>query len=181
MSSRTLFLSRLIGLYCILVALSMMTRKQATVETVTALVQNPSMMLILGVITLAAGLAMVLAHNIWSGGALTVIVTLVGWITLVKSLFFLFLPPELEAGFFLRQLPMKNLNAWFVLVKPDHGVAAKAVQDGEIVDGVDFFVGETAGFGWMCRAGAASDVRQGEPLSELRHHCPSFKFGSPLG
>ncbi len=68
MSSRTLLLSRLIGLYCILVALSMMTRKQATVETVTALVQNPSMMLILGVITLAAGLAMVLAHNIWSGG-----------------------------------------------------------------------------------------------------------------
>ena len=91
------------------------------------------------------------------------IVTLVGWITLVE-LFFLFLPPELEAGFFLRQLPMKNLNAWFVLVKPDHGVAAKAVQDGEIVDGVDFFVGETAGFGWMCRAGAASDVRQGESL-----------------
>jgi len=85
MSPRTLFLSRLIGLYCILGALSMMTRRQATVETVTALLQNPAMMLILGVITLAAGLAMVLAHNIWSGRALTVIVTLVGWITLVKS------------------------------------------------------------------------------------------------
>jgi hypothetical protein len=63
MSPRTLFLSRLIGLYCILVALSMMISRQATVETVTALIQNPSMMLILGVITLAAGLAMVLAHN----------------------------------------------------------------------------------------------------------------------
>ena len=68
MSPRTLFLSKLIGLYCILVALSMMTRRQATVETMTALLQNPSMMLILGVITLAAGLAMILAHNIWSGG-----------------------------------------------------------------------------------------------------------------
>jgi hypothetical protein len=44
MSPRTLFLSRLIGLYCILGALSMMTRRQATVETVTALLQNPSMM-----------------------------------------------------------------------------------------------------------------------------------------
>jgi hypothetical protein len=55
MSPRTLFLSRLIGLYCILVALSMMTRRQATVETVTALLQNPSMMLIVGIITLAAG------------------------------------------------------------------------------------------------------------------------------
>jgi hypothetical protein len=34
MSPRTLFLSRLIGLYCILIALSMITRRQATVETV---------------------------------------------------------------------------------------------------------------------------------------------------
>ena len=75
MSSRTIFLSRLIGLYCIVIALSMMTRRQATVETVTALLQNSSMMLIVGIITLAAGLAMVLAHNIWSGGALVVVVT----------------------------------------------------------------------------------------------------------
>lgn len=60
-----------------------------------------------------------------------------------------------------------------IVISPCRSVAAKAVQDGEIVDGVDFFVGETARFGWMCRAGAASDVRQGEPLSELRHHCPS--------
>ncbi|MFZ0135525.1 MAG: hypothetical protein WAK89_00575 [Candidatus Sulfotelmatobacter sp.] len=109
MSPRTHFLSRLFGLYCILLALSMMTRKQATVETVTAIVQSPSMMLILGVITLAAGLAMVLAHNIWSGGVLVVVVTLVGWITLIKSLFFLFLPPEMDARLFLEQLHYQQL------------------------------------------------------------------------
>ncbi|MGA9256180.1 MAG: hypothetical protein WBV98_06235 [Candidatus Sulfotelmatobacter sp.] len=109
MSSRTIFLSRLIGLYCIVIALSMMTRRQATVETVTALLQNPSMMLIVGIITLAAGLAVVLAHNIWSGSALVVVVTLVGWITLIKSLFFLFLPPEMEAGLFLGQLHYRQL------------------------------------------------------------------------
>ena len=104
MSSRTLFLSRLIGLYCILIGLSMMTRGQATVETVTALLQNPVMTVILGVLTLAAGLAMVLAPNIWSGSALAVVVTLVGWMALIKSLFFLFLPPEIEAGLFLGRL-----------------------------------------------------------------------------
>ncbi|HXY10685.1 MAG TPA: hypothetical protein VEI52_22820 [Terriglobales bacterium] len=109
MSSPTIFLSRLIGLYCILVALSMMTRRQATVETVTALLQNPSMMLIVGIITLAAGLAVVLAHNIWSGGALAVVVTLVGWITLIKSLFFLFLPPEMEMRLFFQQLHYQQL------------------------------------------------------------------------
>ena len=109
MSSRTLFLSRLIGLYCILIGLSMMIRGQATVETVTALLQNSAMTLILGVITLAAGLAMVLAHNIWSGGTLVVVVTLVGWMALVKSLFFLFLPPEMEARLFLQQLHYQQL------------------------------------------------------------------------
>jgi len=46
MSPRTLFISRLIGLYCIVIGLSMMTRRQATVETVTALLQSPSMMLV---------------------------------------------------------------------------------------------------------------------------------------
>jgi vacuolar-type H+-ATPase subunit I/STV1 len=109
MSPRTIFLSRLIGLYCILIALSMMTRRQATVETVTVLLQNPSMTLILGVITLAAGLAMVLAHNIWSGGTLVVVVTILGWMALIKSLFFLFLPHETEAGLFLRQLHYRQL------------------------------------------------------------------------
>ena len=75
---RTSFLSRLIGLYCILIALSMITHRQAIVETVKALLYEPTMVFVLGVIALGAGLAMVLAHNIWSGGALAVIVTLVG-------------------------------------------------------------------------------------------------------
>jgi hypothetical protein len=47
MSPRTLFLSKLIGLYCILIGLSMITRGQETVETVTALLQNSAMTLIL--------------------------------------------------------------------------------------------------------------------------------------
>ena len=109
MSPRTIFLSRLIGLYCILVALSMITRRHATLESVTALLHNPSMIFVVGIITLAAGLAMVLAHNIWSGGSLVVIVTLVGWITLIKSLLFLFLPPQIEAGLFLKRLHYEQL------------------------------------------------------------------------
>jgi hypothetical protein len=109
MSPRTPFLSRLIGLYAILVALSMFSRGQASVETVAALLQNPSMVFVLGVVMLAAGLAMVLAHNIWSGGALVVVVTLVGWMTLIKSLVFLFLPPEIEARLFLERLHYQQL------------------------------------------------------------------------
>jgi hypothetical protein len=109
MSPHTIFLSKLIGLYCILLALSMIIYRQATVDSVTALLHNPSMMLVLGVIALVAGLAMVLTHNIWSGGALVVIVTLVGWVILIKGLLLLFLPPEMEAEFFLRGLHYQQL------------------------------------------------------------------------
>jgi vacuolar-type H+-ATPase subunit I/STV1 len=71
----------------------MIAHKQTSIATVTELIHNPPMMLILGVVTLAAGLSIVLGHNIWSGGVLPVLVSLVGWITVVKGLLFLFLAP----------------------------------------------------------------------------------------
>lgn len=40
---------------------------------------------------------------------LVVEVTLVGWTALIKSLFFLFLPPEMEARPFLEQLHYRQL------------------------------------------------------------------------
>jgi hypothetical protein len=39
-------------------------------------------------------LAIVLGHNIWSSGLLALIVTLIGWSTLIRSIILLFLLPE---------------------------------------------------------------------------------------
>lgn len=86
MSRRTIFISQLIGLYCLLVSLVMLTNKPAMVSIEDTLVHNPAMLFIGGILTLVAGLAIVLSHNVWSGGALPVVVTLVGWIALVKGL-----------------------------------------------------------------------------------------------
>ena len=84
----TVFLSRLIGLYCILASLAMAAHRQPTVETMTALIHTPAVLFLAGIIALLAGLAMVLGHNVWSGGALPVVVTLVGWVTLIRGLSF---------------------------------------------------------------------------------------------
>ena len=109
MTSRTRFLSRLIGLYCVMVTVAMATHRQATIDAVTGILHSPSMTLILGVVALSAGLAMVLAHNLWSGGPVTVLVTVVGWGTLIKGALFLFLSPEAEAGFFLNTFHYEQL------------------------------------------------------------------------
>jgi uncharacterized membrane protein len=101
MSPRTIFLSKLLGLYCVLVGLAMFAHKTATIETMKAIVQNAPVLYLAGLIALAAGLAMVLGHNVWSGGALPVVVTLIGWLSLVKGLFILFVPSVAAQGFVL--------------------------------------------------------------------------------
>ncbi|HVS45051.1 MAG TPA: hypothetical protein VMS32_00090 [Verrucomicrobiae bacterium] len=98
MSERTAFLAKLIGIYCILVALPMAVNKQATLQMVTAAVNNAPVLFFVGLAVVAAGLALILSHNVWSGGAVPIIVTLVGWLTLLKGLLFLFLPPPAAAG-----------------------------------------------------------------------------------
>jgi hypothetical protein len=92
MSSRTLFLSRLIGLYCLIYGLATIVHGQFIADALAKLTSDPLAVLCLSVFTVIAGLAMVLAHNVWSKVPAVVIVTLVGWLTLVKGMAFLFLP-----------------------------------------------------------------------------------------
>jgi len=72
----------------------MMVRGQSAAAAVKAVVANPPVLLYVELIGLALGLAMVLGHNVWSGGILPVVVTLVGWFMLIRSAVLLALSPE---------------------------------------------------------------------------------------
>ena len=93
MSPLTIYLAKLLGLYCIIVALAMSANKQQALKTVNEWVRSPPLMMLTSAITLALGLALVVGHNVWSGGALPITVTVVGWLTLIKGLAFLAIPP----------------------------------------------------------------------------------------
>ena len=94
MSPLTIFLAKLLGLYCIILALAMMTRRQSAVAAVKALIGNPPLLLLIEVLGLAGGLAMVIGHNIWSGGALPIVITLVGWLMTIRGAGLLALSPD---------------------------------------------------------------------------------------
>jgi hypothetical protein len=70
----------------------MLPQPEAFVTIVHAFVADAPLVLIAGVFTLFGGLAIVLLHNYWSGGALPVIITLLGWLTLIKAVVLLVLP-----------------------------------------------------------------------------------------
>ena len=102
MSSQTRFLARLIGLFLVAMSLALVVNQTAMTDTVTAIVHAPGLLLAFGMIALVVGLAVVLSHNLWSGGAAVILVTLFGWLMLVRGVGLLLLPSAVIVSLFER-------------------------------------------------------------------------------
>ena len=94
MSPVTIFLARTLGLYCVLIAVGMIAARRAVLPAVDSMLKSPALLFVVGVFTIGIGLAMVVGHNIWTGGATTVLVTLLGWLSLLKGLALAFVPQQ---------------------------------------------------------------------------------------
>ena len=88
----TYFLAQLIGLYCVIVGVVMLLRKKMFMEILSEFYRSPAALFLAGFIAMLLGLLMVLSHNYWSAGTLALVVTLVGWIALLKGLWIIFFP-----------------------------------------------------------------------------------------
>jgi hypothetical protein len=73
MSGLTVFLSRSLGLFMILLVVGLWVRGTAAIE---ASVNDGPVLLSYAIISLAMGVAMVVGHNVWSAGALPLVVVL---------------------------------------------------------------------------------------------------------
>jgi hypothetical protein len=91
MPTLTTYLARLIGLSTVLLVAALLIRGNALIM---ATVSDVPVMLVYALFSLVAGLAMILGHNVWSGGTLPVIVTSVGWLIFAKGLVLLLVTPE---------------------------------------------------------------------------------------
>ena len=100
MSPRTTYLSKLIGSFFLVVALSAIVGKASFVATLSLLVHDRPLLLIVAMIVLTVGLALVLAHNVWSGGVTPLVLTVVGWLILIRGVVLLLLTPDTVAKLF---------------------------------------------------------------------------------
>jgi hypothetical protein len=94
----TVYLSRLIGIVCLIVAVAMLADKGTVVATVEHLGQDRAALLVLGGFRVICGAGIVLVHNVWSRGFWPLVVTLTGWATLVRGVMNLFLPLDVMAA-----------------------------------------------------------------------------------
>jgi len=100
MSRLTIYLARFIGLFLLIVSASMLLDPDSIIEMATALIDDRALLLIVGLIALGIGLAIVVGHNVWSGGLMPILITLFGWSQFLRGLALLLLPAETQIAFF---------------------------------------------------------------------------------
>ena len=93
MSPLTLFLAKLLGAVLLTMAAAM-ARGPALARTAKRMTSDPGMVMIGGAMRVGLGLAVVIGHDVWTGGALPVAVTLFGWALYLSGLFLLFASPD---------------------------------------------------------------------------------------
>ena len=96
----TIYLARFIGLFLLIVSASMVLDPDSIIEMATALIDDRALLLIVGLIALGIGLAIVVGHNVWSGGLMPILITLFGWSQFLRGLALLLLPTETQIAFF---------------------------------------------------------------------------------
>ena len=95
MATKTL--AKIFGVWTLLAVGGMLSNRQNTIDVVNGFFTNATLVWTVGVFTSLVGIAVVVAHTRWTS-PLAVVVTLYGWVVLIKGLMFLWLPlPVQEA------------------------------------------------------------------------------------
>jgi hypothetical protein len=95
MTPLTIVLGKILGLIYLIACVVCLARPKATLDATNSLAENPGLLMVSGIFTTAAGVATVIGHNVWSGGALPVAVTVLGWMMLAKGVVLMVTPPQI--------------------------------------------------------------------------------------
>ena len=98
MAVSTVYLSRLLGVVLLIAAALMLIDKNAVIAGAVALGNDRIATLVLGIVRVVVGAGIVLIHNLWTKGFWPLVVTLCGWLLLLRGVGILFLPSDVFAA-----------------------------------------------------------------------------------
>lgn len=87
----TIFLAKVFGLYMTIMGVAILFRRKHVMLAIFALAKDRFAQLIAGTVALLVGLFLVNLHNAWYSYP-AAIVSLIGWASVLKGVFYLFLP-----------------------------------------------------------------------------------------
>ena len=80
----SIFLAKLIGPFALALGLALVVQGRAFRAFANEFLASPALIFLSGLITLPAGLAIVLTHNVWTADW-RVVITIVGWLAVVTG------------------------------------------------------------------------------------------------
>ena len=92
----SIFLARLIGPFALALGLALVFQGTGFRAFASEFMASPALIFLSGIITLPAGLAIVLTHNVWTPDW-RVVITIVGWLAVVTGAIRMILPQQAAA------------------------------------------------------------------------------------
>jgi hypothetical protein len=96
------------------IAVGMLVNHRRTMAAIDEMARSGPWMLFSGMVATAVGLAMVLGRQVWTGGVLSILVTLMGWAALLKGLTLLLVPGGRVAAVYKGAGLERYFRAWMV-------------------------------------------------------------------
>lgn len=91
MDFSTIAIAQVLGIFFVIAGISIVANGKATAAAVEESAQNKGILFMWGILALLVGAVIVVFNNVWISG-LTLLVTILGWLALIKGTFILLLP-----------------------------------------------------------------------------------------
>lgn len=94
----SIIIAQVLGIFFVIAGISIVANGRATAAAVEESAANRGIMFMWGMLALVIGAVIVVFNNVWTSG-LALLVTILGWLALIKGTFIL-LFPGVAAGFY---------------------------------------------------------------------------------
>ena len=94
MTAFTIYFAQLAGLYFIILGIILIARKGTIIDLMPKMVEIQPFVFFAGTIRIIIGLAVLIGNGPWGTRALSIVVALIGWITLVRGVAMLLVTPQ---------------------------------------------------------------------------------------
>lgn len=105
--SISIFLARFFGLYFIIIGLFYLFRRPFLKKAAMEFFEKSSLIVLTGVLNLFIGLLVILGHNVWEWNW-SLVITVTGYLILLKGLTRLFVPAPIEKKWVLKFINKDN-------------------------------------------------------------------------
>ena len=122
----SIFIARTLGVIYLTVGIGLFLFRETYILAYRKILENPGYALLGGFVAIVGGMAMVSYHNLWVSDW-RVLVTIVGWIALIKGILLLLIPPY------------TNLFKGLLQMQKGKGITITAILMGVIFTYLGFF------------------------------------------